>query len=235
MIQRFVLAALAPELRRVMEAADARPEADFNGCRVYVGSFGGGLLGCGVIGMGIAQAAWSMGVLFSKYPVREAVLIGSAGAFPGAGCRVGDLVVADSETFSEWGVCIEKGIGDTDALHVKGVNATLLFDRGLKEDLFKAAQSVANARLGPLLTVAGVTSEASLAQRRRGRFDALAENMEGYALALASRRLGIRAAEIRGISNMAGVRDLSRWNLDLAQRRCQEALLEYLKEAPCFD
>jgi futalosine hydrolase len=53
--------------------------------------------------------------------------------------------------------------------------------------------------------------------------------MEGYALALAGRRFGIPAAEIRGISNAAGDRDRSRWDFRLAMDRAQLAVIEFLR------
>ncbi len=234
-MRRFVLAAVESEIDRVLDVLGAGPEADSRGCRVYAGRFGRHPVGCCVVGVGVAQAALSIGNLLSRYPIREALFIGSAGAFPGSGLQVGDLAVADSEAFAEFGVCVEKGIGDAGALDLEGIQSLIPFDRPLGEALLKAAGKACRARSGALLTVAGVSPDPDLARNRALCFGAVAENMEGYALALAARSTGIRAGEIRGISNIAGMRDRGKWDLDLALGRCQEALLEYLGQAPWYD
>ena len=43
--------------------------------------------------------------------------------------------------------------------------------------------------------------------------EAVAEEMEAFAVALAALRFGVRLTVVRGISNVAGDRDQSRWRL----------------------
>ena len=69
---------------------------------------------------------------------------------------------------------------------------------------------------GPSLTVSLVSGDAAVAQERFERFRALAENMEGSAVAQACLRFAIPVLECRGISNLAGDRDKSHWRLELA-------------------
>ena len=63
---------------------------------------------------------------------------------------------------------------------------------------------------------------ASDARRRRDRADvtpqAVAEEMEGYAVALAAQEFGVDLWIVRGISNVAGDRDVSGWALPEAIR-----------------
>jgi nucleoside phosphorylase len=53
--------------------------------------------------------------------------------------------------------------------------------------------------------------------------------MEGFALALAGDRFRIKVGEIRGVSNVAGIRDKTTWDLDLANQQAQAAVLTYLR------
>jgi futalosine hydrolase len=63
-----------------------------------------------------------------------------------------------------------------------------------------------------LLTVSSAAATAEQVTIRRARFpDATCEDMEGYAVAIAARRAGMKLTIIRGISNVAGDRDKSRW------------------------
>lgn len=67
---------------------------------------------------------------------------------------------------------------------------------------------------GPIITVATATGTAeSAAERARRILGAAAEGMEGYGVALAAQIFGIRALEIRAISNLVGPRDRSAWRM----------------------
>lgn len=72
--------------------------------------------------------------------------------------------------------------------------------------------AVAGAAGPLLLTVCAASgSAADVAERRRLFPAAAAEDMEGFGVALACRLHGVPCAIIRGISNVAGDRDTSRW------------------------
>jgi futalosine hydrolase len=142
---------------------------------------------------------------------------------------MGDLVAADQEVLAELGVLVGPGEGDAEEMGLAGLVQRVALDRSLVDEVTAAAEPPAGLRRGTLLTVVGVSAEMEQAEARGRRFQALAENMEGYALALAGRCFGFRAAEIRGISNRAGDRDKSGWDLTTAQERAQLAVLKYLK------
>lgn len=70
---------------------------------------------------------------------------------------------------------------------------------------------------GLLLTAcAASASEADVADRLRLFPTALAEDMEGYGVALACRLAGVPLRIVRGISNTAGDRDKRRWRVTAA-------------------
>jgi futalosine hydrolase len=110
------------------------------------------------------------------------------------------------------------------------VEQTIPFDEGLARQLVQAAEGHFTVRIGPFLSVAGVSDCEEVAAARASRFGALVENMEGYALALAGRRTGIPVAEVRGVSNRAGNRDKDTWNLTLANSRAQETTLAFCRQ-----
>jgi len=72
-------------------------------------------------------------------------------------------------------------------------------------------------RAGVLLTVAASSADADDARLRRMLFPAaVAEDMEGFAVALACRLAGVPCTIVRGISNVAGDRDKTRWQTTAA-------------------
>jgi len=88
--------------------------------------------------------------------------------------------------------------------------------------------------VGPLLLTACAAADgaADVAQRRRLQPDALAEDMEGFGVALACRLLGVPCRLIRGISNRAGDRDQTRWNAAAALDAAADLLCSLLASPP---
>jgi len=73
---------------------------------------------------------------------------------------------------------------------------------------------------GPSLTVGMASGDIHTADARFRSFRALAENMEGSAIAQTCLLFDVPFLEFRGISNMAGVRDKARWDLGAAMEHC---------------
>jgi len=82
---------------------------------------------------------------------------------------------------------------------------------------------------GPSLTVSLASGDRKTARKRYERYGAMAENMEGSAIAQTCFRYEIPFVECRGMSNMAGDRDKRRWSLDLAVAHCC-AIVQYWLE-----
>jgi nucleoside phosphorylase len=67
---------------------------------------------------------------------------------------------------------------------------------------------------GELLSVAAASaSRYEAGQRARAYPDALAEEMEAFAVALAARLAGVPLTVIRGVSNVAGDRNATHWRI----------------------
>ena len=73
---------------------------------------------------------------------------------------------------------------------------------------------------GPSLTVGMASGDIHTADARFRSFRALAENMEGSAIAQACLLFDVPFLEFRGISNIAGVRDKAEWDLGAAMEHC---------------
>lgn len=81
----------------------------------------------------------------------------------------------------------------------------------------------ATARAGLLLSAcAASAADADVRSRLRLFPDAVAEDMEGFAVAAACRLSGVPLDIVRGISNTAGDRDTSGWQIDAACRAAAE-------------
>lgn len=227
-MSRWIVASCEAELTQLKTELDAGPAGTIAGNPYLVGHVRDTVVYLGVVGVGVVSAAVALAAFLATVPADSAIMVGSAGALPDSGLEVGDVAVASSETLAELGLCSGRGVADANALNL-GLEQTVALDARLFEGLLAAAGELSRARSGPFLSVVGVSDSVAQAKERRDRFAALVENMEGYALALASRRFGIPVGEVRGVSNVAGVRNKAAWNLDLANRQAQAAAVHFLR------
>ncbi len=85
---------------------------------------------------------------------------------------------------------------------------------------------------GLLLTVCAAAASAEDVRLRKQSFPAaVAEDMEGFAVAFACRLRGVPVGIIRGISNMAGDRDTSRWQVATSLEAAGRLALQVMAEA----
>ncbi len=156
-----------------------------------------GLLGLGddavVCGFGLVEAAVGASRAFADHAPDEAVLVGTAGTYRPDRTPIGSALVASA-------VCCEGiGVGEQSAAELGWTEV----------DVIELAGDG-----GQVLSVAAASEdEPRAAARARRHPDAVAEEMEGFAVALAAQRFGVRLTVVRGISNVAGDRDQSRWRL----------------------
>ncbi len=165
-------------------------------------------------GIGRTNAAAAVTeALLRRGPFDLVVSAGVAGALPGSGLRLGDLVVADGCVYAEEGVIQPDGFRTMDAVGFPlgpfAGNRVPTSDR-------VATLAPEGARRGAIATVAtcsGTDAAAAEVVRRTG---AVAEAMEGAAVVHAALRLSVPGGEIRAISNDTGDRPRQRWDLDAA-------------------
>jgi futalosine hydrolase len=225
-----IFAAVRDEISLILkELAPAGSEVFPGGTEIYRAGLEKDPVLMAVIGVGIASSALAIGSVFSLEHPQRAIMVGSAGSLPGSDLELGDMVISETEIFSELGVVLEKGCAEAASLRLPALVQEIPMDPGLSDALLRAGGLHRRALKGRALTVAGASADEETASRRARVFTALSENMEGYALALAGRRFGIPVAEIRGISNRAGDRDKRRWDMEGAVKGPQLAVIQYLR------
>lgn len=181
-----------------------------------------------VVGVGPVAAALCAGELLERHRDAVGVLnLGICGGFDPL-LPLGTVCAASAEIWPEYGVNCSTGSEEPFSfqmlpdLHLSPVNR-------LDLDPPAAARSMGLTlpdtwRLGPSLTVAGVSGDPERAAMLRVRHDAATENMEGFSLALAARRRGLPFLEVRTVSNTVGDREKARWNFRLALEALQPVL-----------
>jgi futalosine hydrolase len=178
-----------------------------------IGSIDGARVIVSGIGRTNAAAATTEAILKSKTDVRAVISAGVAGALPGSNLNIGDALVASSCIYHEEGIISPPPAGFASM-------ASMGFSLGdfegnavpVDENLLDALSSA--FAIGPIATVAtcsGTDVAAAEVVRRTG---ALAEAMEGAAVAHAARRLRVPAIELRTISNTTGDRSRQVWDLE---------------------
>ena len=154
-----------------------------------------------VCGFGLAAAGAGAACAIAEHRAEAAagvVLVGVAGTYDPGRAPVGTALDASSV-----------------ALH--GIGA-----RGLGPAALGFAAADALELPGPgdgLLSVAEASADRAAAERRAGMHpQAAAEEMEGFAAALAARAFGVPLRIVRGISNVAGDADPAGWRIGEALR-----------------
>ena len=152
-------------------------------------------------GFGLAAAGVGAMAAIGRHRPARVVLAGVAGTYDAAVAPVGSVVVPRQVR------CVGIGAGDESAADLgfaDGDVAALDGEHGLALSVASAAASLAEAR------------------ERHAMFpEALLEEMEGYAVALAAMTMSIPCTMVRGICNLAGERDHAAWRMDAALEAVQ--------------
>jgi futalosine hydrolase len=181
-------------------------------------------------GIGKANTAMTLAAYAQRHKVERAVLFGIAGAYQESGLNVGDVALASEEVQADLGVKDGgmKGMGFP-TLIVGGISPLHFhnrfpLDKALSSDLAKRLDVPLKRFLTRDLVCETPTEARALAKK----WEADLENMEGAAFAQACLWLGIRGAELRAVSNLAGIRDKTQWRVRLAVEALEARVLEIL-------
>jgi futalosine hydrolase len=186
------------------------------------------LCGFGLAAAG-AGAAWWM----TRIPdARRVVLAGVAGTYDLAAAPVGAVTLATSVACH--GIGAGEGAAHRSAESLGWRQPHIWTGDGSAGVLGLATATLPGVLPGMALSVAAASSNPSEAAARRERHpEAVIEEMEGYAVALAARLANRELIMLRGVSNVAGVRDRRRWALDGACTALRAALGQ-LASRPCY-
>ena len=176
-----------------------------------------------VCGVGKTGAAAATAARLAQGGVRGVISFGVAGAYPGEGPAIGDVVVA-----TEVGV-LDEGL-ETGDRFVPFARAGMTVPGAgwmtCDVTLLGAAPRGTGFRIvhGRIATVSVCAGSARLAAGRAAS-GAVAESMEGAAVAHAATLFEVPFAELRGISNLCGPRDGAPFDLVTAVRNAARLLL----------
>lgn len=182
--------------------ADARP---------WVRRLGSHLLAA--TGVGIPLTLARLLPLASERRPELIVNVGVAGAYLGSGLGIGDMAAAESEVFGDLGM---ETSGPEAFLPLGGMPWADEMYRQPLPLLLEPFRGDGALRPAKGCTVNACAGRAETGKRRREMFSADFETMEGAAVALAARELGIPVCEARAISNFASDRDMRPENMALA-------------------
>jgi futalosine hydrolase len=176
---------------------------------------GGGEVEVLLTGVGKANAAGAVARVLDPFRHRGVLSAGVAGALPTSGLLIGASVLASECVFADEGVDSPEGFVD---LAARGFPPGPWAGTGAPAD---AALGMPWAglvdRTGPIATVSVCSGTDARASAIAARTGALAEAMEGAAVAAIASRLGAPFGELRVISNTTGTNPS--WDLPAALAR----------------
>ncbi len=208
------------------------------GKKVYKGRISDIDILISITGIGTVNAAHSATCIVEKFPVGKIINLGAGGAYPGAGLNVGDVVIAAKEIYGDQGVMSASGLKGLTEIGIP------LVQIGRKKyfnefplnppspPFFKGGNKMGkgnfNIKTGNFVTGSAASGTQKRAKELEHRFKAICENMEGAAIAHVCAIYRIPMTEIRGISNIVGIRDKRKWSLKLASENSQKAFLDMI-------
>lgn len=163
-------------------------------------------------GVSKANAAGALALALSHARHSVVVNLGIAGALPQVSpLRVTETIVADQCVFADEGILTPQGYRDVASIGfpiTPDGGSALACDARLVE-----AFSTHTTRVGAIATVSTCSATDALAGEVARRTGALAETMEGAAMALVAARMGAAFVEVRAISNLTGDRGSQAWDI----------------------
>jgi len=185
-------------------------------------------------GIGKVNAAHTTTLLTETFNVSRVLLTGIGGAYPDPVINKGDVAIATSEVYGDEGV-IGRVWHD-----LREIGIPLLTHRRRRifneipvdttiTGALKKIEGTTHIVMGRFVTVSSCSGTEEIALKRKRRFRAICENMEGAAVAHICMLYNLPFTEIRGISNYAGIRDRRRWDIERASLNAQEIVRELLR------
>lgn len=165
-----------------------------------------------VTGVGSIQTTYGMSQLDTSTRIDYAIQVGLAGAFTKS-LSLGDVVIVESDTFADIGV--EESDGTfLDIYALELANKDMFpFKNGL---ITNDSRVQTPHRKVTAITVNTVSGAQQTIDRRKQRFQADIETMEGAAFFYCCKMQEIPCLQVRAISNFVEPRNKDNWEIDLA-------------------
>lgn len=204
--------AMEPEARLLIPRLKPAPPLGRKPC--YQGRLAGRQVHLVLTGLGLVNAAQAVAAALERLPGVEAILnLGCAGAYAGSGLKVGDAALASQAVLADGGLLTSQAWRPLERLGLP------LFTDGQGRDYYHRwschpglndllARARPGIRQGVFATVNQVSGDPATAVVMEGRWSALLEDMESAAVAQVAALYGLPCACLRGVSNIAGQREL---------------------------
>ncbi len=176
-------------------------------------------------GIGALTAMLAHGAAIGGGALRRAVLVGISGTFDTGRAPIGAAVVGTEA------VCEGIGAGTGDGFVAA---STMGWSQGHARSWLPACgdraelatpDALRGLAAGPILSVAAASGDVPHRNDRAARHpDAIVEEMEGYAVALAARLCRVELTIIRGVSDLVGDRNPANWEVPRALSAVRMAL-----------
>ena len=172
------------------------------------------------VGVGLVGFASGFTQLLGSRQYAKAILVGIAGALPFSGLSSGTIVRVDAECVGDVGYW----------------NDGVFSPFSKRQYCFKATSSKwAPPSIAQLSGVRGVsvntmTSCEQVLEFRARFYKAQVEAMEGASAFAIAKALGIPVFEVRAISNFAGDRDVSGWNIKQSLQKVRKQIIDPMVE-----
>ncbi len=172
-------------------------------------------------GVGKANAAGATARTLDPMRHACALSLGIAGSLPGAEPpAIGSIVVASRCVLADEGMRTPGNDGFRTLAQMGFAPLERAGGDGMGVDtdpaLVEAVRSAADAGVGPIATVSTCSANDALAEEIAQRTGAIAEAMEGAAVATVAHAVGVRFLEARTISNATGDRAEQQWDIAAA-------------------
>lgn len=240
-----LLAAMPLEITGLTTGLAPSGDSAVGGERFIIGTLQANTILVGTLGFGKVNAAATVAALAERFVLGQVWHLGCAGSYVGGPLAIGDVLISTQCLCGDEGILKTEGEQPQSAIGIPLVMAAgasycdafpvderiLAWSRSVvpasrytssevSQNATTSPQDAFRVVYGRSLTVSLISGDANVAAQRFLRHQALAECMEGSAVAQVCQRFGIPMLECRGISNLAGDRDKEHWRLDLAIQHC---------------
>jgi len=229
---KLVIGATVHEIALLVERLAGRKVKPALGNDAYLAALHKGEAVIICSGPGIANAAAATALGIDRYRIDHVYNVGICGVYARDRALLGRVVVGVNAVFADTGVATDDAFLPLDAMELplarlrdgsKLFNIVALNDDHIPREVMRCDFSTVSVFSGSTLVAESV--------RKRFKVDSgtlLCEDMESAAVGLIAAKAGLPCTVFRGISNLCGERDHSRWKLREAAEAAQTTLLKFL-------
>jgi futalosine hydrolase len=196
-----------------------------------------------VTGVGKVNAAHVATLVIERYKPEMLISTGIGGAYPpdkrvqaNSELGVGDIAIATEEIYGDEGVICRDGFKDMTEIGLPLIRAIdgdiynrIALDNELSNKVYNIINKSFRCQTGAFITLSSCSGTIERAKIIKKLFNGLCENMEGAAIAHISKLYGLGMVEIRGISNIVEDRNREAWDIPLASKNVQEAVIKIIQ------